>query len=162
MNRKLTRPTRQAFSKKSVLSLTIWFRTWSTAHITCISNKTSANNVKLLKQLNLQVGDYECLVVWHTRVLGTSSNSIKGRKPCCVTNTNFCSGRWWKKTVNFWQADKTTSSDSSGLNDETNLLNSTACRQVKYKSACVPTSATNVKFGQKKKKLRFLYLTSHL
>lgn len=62
----------------------------------------------------------------HTRGLGTSSNSIRGSSPCCLTKTIFCSQRWLKKGISFWHALTITSSGSSGLNNETNLLYSTA------------------------------------
>lgn len=77
-------------------------------------------------------------LVKHTRVLGTSSKSVKGSKPCWVTNTIFCSGRWWNIPISFWQAETITSSDSSVLKEPTNLLNSTAYNIIenkwKYKS----------------------------
>jgi len=69
----------------------------------------------------------------HTRDLGISSRSIRGRKPCCVTNTTFCSGLWRNMATSFWQEDTIASSDSSGLKELTSLLNSTAYKNLTNK-----------------------------
>ena len=83
----------------------------------------------------------------HTRVLGTSSKSVSGSKPCWVTKTIVCSERCWNIPMSFWQAETITSSDSSGFNEPTNLLNSTAYN-VMVNTSQMHVSHTKTLLGQ--------------